>query len=64
MPDFPPARAGDAACFADGEIREVVVEHEFLLALTAGIGIELLGIFTGAEGCEGDGLGFAATEER
>ena len=62
--DFAPARTADAAGFADGEIREVVVQDEFLLALAAGVGIEFLRVFAGAERGERDGLRFAAAEER
>ena len=64
MADFAPARAGDAAGFADGEVREVVVQDEFLLALAAGVGIEFLRVVAGAERGERDGLGFAAGEQR
>src|SRR5581483_6746303 len=52
--------AADATGFADGIIGEVVVQDEFLLRVTAGVGIELLGVLGGAEGDEGQGLGFAA----
>ena len=62
--DFAAAGAADAAGFADGEVREVVVQDEFLLVLAAGVGVEFLRVVAGAEGGEGDGLGFAAGEER
>ena len=39
------------------------MQDEFLLAGAAGVGIELLGVFAGAEGAEGDGLGFTALEK-
>ena len=35
----------------------------FLLRFAAGVGVEFLGVFVGAEGDEGDGLGFAAGEQ-
>ena len=47
--DFATARTADAAGFADGEIREVVVQDEFLLGLAAGVGIKFLRVFAGAE---------------
>jgi hypothetical protein len=61
--DFATAGTHDAAGFADGEIREVVVEQELLLAGTAGVGVEFLDVLGGAEGDQGEGLGFAAREE-
>ena len=64
MANLAPARAADAAGFADGEVGEVVVEDEFFFAGAAGVGVEFLGILAGAEGAERDGLGFAALEER
>jgi len=48
----------------DGIIREIIVEDEFLFADTAGVGVEFLGVLAGAECGEGDGLGFAAAEQR
>ena len=62
--DFAPARTADAAGFADGEIREVVMEDEFLFVLAAGVGIKFLRVVAGAERGERDGLGFAAGEKR
>jgi hypothetical protein len=50
----------DAAGFADGEIREIVVQDEFLFVLAAGVGIKFLHVVAGAERGERDGLGFAA----
>ena len=64
MADFAAARAGNAAGFADGKIREVVVQDEFLFVLAAGVGIEFLHVFAGAQRDERDGLGFAAAEKR
>ena len=61
--DFAAAGAADAAGFADGVVGEVVVEDEFLGGFAAGVGVEFLGVFGGAEGDEGDGLGFAAGED-
>ena len=58
--DFAAAGTADAAGFADGEIREVVVQDEFLLVLAAGVGIEFLRVVAGAERGERDGLRFAA----
>ena len=60
MADFAAARPADAAGFTDGVVGEIVVEDEFLAGLAAGVGVEFLGVFGGAEGDEGDGLGFAA----
>ena len=62
--DFAAARTGDAAGFADGEVREVVVQQEFLLAVAAGVGIKFLHVVAGAERGERDGLRFAAGEQR
>ena len=61
--DFAAARAADAAGFAHGEIREVVMEQELLGAFAAGVGIEFLGVVAGAERGERDGLGFAAGKQ-
>ena len=54
------AWAADAAGFADGEVREVVVENEFLLGGAAGVGVELLGVFASAQRNKRDGLRLAA----
>ena len=64
MADFAPTRTADAAGFADGEIREVVVQDEFLLAAAAGVGIKFLRVVTGAQRGQRDRLGFAAAEQR
>ena len=64
MADFAAAGAGDAAGFADGEVREVVVQDELLAGLAAGVRVELLRVVGGAEGGERDGLGLAALEQR
>ena len=64
MADFAPARAADAAGFTHGEVREVVVQDELLLAVAAGVGVEFLRVFAGAEGGEREGLGFTAGEQR
>src|ERR1019366_3655040 len=60
----PPARTTDAAGFADGEVREVIVQDELLLSGAAGIGVELLGVFAGAQGAERERLRFPALEHR
>src|SRR6266850_1650869 len=62
MTNFATARAADAASFADGEIREVVVKDEFFLALTAGVGVEFLDVFARTQSAEGERLRFAALE--
>ena len=62
--DLPPARTADASGFANRVVREVVVQDEFLLAGAAGIGIEFLGVFTGAKRAERHRLGFAALKQR
>ena len=59
-----PARAGDAARFADGKIREVVMQDELLRGIAAGIGIELLDVFASAKCAKRDRLGLATLEER
>ena len=64
MANLPPARTADAAGFADGEVREVVVQDEFLLGGAAGVGVELLGVFAGAQRAERDGLRLPALEQR
>src|SRR5262249_38935356 len=46
-----------------GKVRKIIVEDEFLFTGAAGIGIELLSIFAGAEGAEGDGLSLTALKE-
>src|SRR2546430_798168 len=62
MADFPPARTADASGFAHREIREIVVQDEFLFAFAAGVGIELLSILAGAESRECHGLSFPAAK--
>ena len=62
--DFAAAGAADAAGFADGEIREVIMEDEFLFGLAAGVGIKFLRVFAGAERDQRDRLRFAAGENR
>ncbi len=61
--DFTTAGAGDASGFTDREIREIVVQDEFLLRGAAGVGVELLGILAGAEGGQSHRLGFTAGED-
>src|SRR5262249_43118886 len=48
----------------DGEIREVIMEDEFLLACAACIGVELLGVLARAKRAKRDGLSFATLEQR
>ncbi|MCY1393025.1 hypothetical protein D9M71_79120 [compost metagenome] len=60
--DFTTARAAHAAALAHRERREVVVQHEGVLAL-AFQGVEQLGITGGAKGGNDQGLGFAAGEQ-
>ncbi len=62
--DFAAAGATDASGFADGEIREIVMEDEFFLGLAAGVGIKFLRVVAGAECGERDGLRFAARKNR
>ena len=64
MADFAAAGTADAAGFADGEIREVVVQDEFLLRFAAGVGIKFLRVVAGAERGERDRLRFAAGKKR
>src|ERR1019366_2581394 len=45
-----PAWTADAPGFANGEVREVVVQNELLLAGAASVRVELLGVFAGAQG--------------
>jgi hypothetical protein len=47
--DLPAAGARDAARFADGKIREVVMKDELLFVFAARVGIKFLGVFRGAE---------------
>lgn len=63
MADFTTTRAAHAAALAYRERREVVVQHEGVLAL-AFQGIQQLGITRGAEGRDDQGLGFATGEQR
>ena len=63
MADLATTGAADASGFADGEVREVVVEDELLLCLATGIGIKLLRVFVRAESDEADRLGFAANKQ-
>ncbi len=64
MADFATAGSADAAGFTDGEIREVVVQDEFLLIRAAGVGIKFLRVVAGAERDERNGLRFATREQR
>ena len=50
MADFAAAGSADAAGFADGEVREVIMQQELLFGLAAGVGIKFLGVFAGAQG--------------
>ena len=61
--DLATTRAAHAAALADRERREVVVQHEGVLAL-AFQGVEQLGVAGGAEGGDHQGLGLAAGEQR
>src|ERR1035441_2764027 len=60
--NLPPARTADAPGFADREVRKVIVQDELLLGGAAGVGVELLGVFAGAEGAEREGLRLPALE--
>ena len=64
MADFAAAGPADAAGFADGEIREVVMEDELLLVRAASVGIKFLRVVAGAERDERNGLRFAAGKQR
>ncbi len=63
MADLATANAGHTADFANGERREVVVQHEATLLL-AFVAFETLHVVGGAEGCADESLGFAAGKER
>ena len=64
MADFAPAGPADAPGFAHGEVREVVVEDEFLLAVAAGVGIKFLRVLARSERRQRHRLGFAAGKDR
>ena len=64
MADFAPARTADASGFADGEVREIVVQDEFLFGFAAGVGIEFLRVVAGAQRGQRERLGFAPAEQR
>ena len=57
------SRAHDAAGFADGEMREVVVQHEPLLARAAGVGVVRLRVIGRAERDERQALCLAPGEQ-
>ena len=63
MTDFTPAGAAQEFHFADGERREVVMQHEVLVLVLLEEKILALHIFLGAEGAGGQRLGFAASEQ-
>jgi hypothetical protein len=62
--DFATARAADASGFADGIIREIVMQDKLLLALSAGVGIKFLRFLRRAMRRQNDRLSFAALEQR
>ena len=64
MADLATTGAADATGFADGEVREVVVEEEFLLGSAAGVGVEILRVLVCAECNERHGLRFTTRENR
>ena len=63
MANLAAARTHDAAGFADGEMREVVVQHEPLFARAAGVGVVRLRVIGRAERDERQALGFAPGEQ-
>src|SRR5436305_874238 len=64
MADFATAGAADAASFADGEIRKVVVEDKLFLACATGIGIKFLGVLARSQRAKRKRLSFAALKNR
>ena len=62
--DFAAAGAAQELHFADGERREVVMQHEALERFVLEEQVEALHVFLGAQGQRGEGLRFAAGEER
>jgi hypothetical protein len=62
--DFATSRTAQELHFADGKRREVVVQHEALEGFVLEQQVQALHVFLGAEGERGQGLGFAAGEER
>ena len=64
MADLAATGAADATGFTDGKIGEIIVQNELFLALSAGVGIELLRVLGRAERGQDQRLGFAAAEQR
>ena len=62
--DFAASGTAQEFHFADGERREVVVQHEALEGFVLEEQVEALHVFLGAEGERGQRLRFAAGEER
>ena len=62
MADFAPARAADAAGFADAEGREVVVQKETLRGFAATVGVDVLRLLDRRERDERQRLRFATLE--
>ena len=63
MTDLTTTWSHDPAGFTDGEVREVVMQHELLGIDASRVGIEVLGIIGGTQRGDGHGLGFAARED-
>ena len=63
MTYFATADTGHASGFADGERREIVVEHEALLLLAL-VGLQALLVIGGAERDSDQSLRLTAGEER
>ena len=63
MTNLAAARAHDAAGFANGEMREVVVQHEPLFARATGVGVVRLRVIGRAERDERQALCFASGEQ-
>src|SRR5688572_28858133 len=64
MPALAPARTGNASCFADRKVREVIVQDKLFLVLASRIGIELLRVFARPKRCQAHRLRLAAAEQR
>ena len=62
MADFPPARAAEAAGFADAEGREVVVQKETLRGFAATVGVDVLRFLDRRERGQRHRLRFATLE--
>ena len=64
MTDLAAVHSTEAACFADAEGREIVMEHEALGVRATAIRIDHLRLIGGSESRDAEGLGFATGEDR